>query len=381
MRGMTRLGGGVACAVLAVTAVAAGCGGSEPSGGDPGAGTPPPGRAAPNPATSSTTPKSDLQVGLVTDVGGVGDLSFNMMANQGLELAQAELGVKPTLVESSQAADYSSNLERLVEKGCKLIFAVGFSLADAVKEVAGRHPDVHFAIIDSDGPAAPNVSNLVFREEEGSFLVGLLAGGTSRSGKVGFVGGMEIPLIKRFEAGFRAGVKTAKPAAVVSARYTNNWIDVAKGKELALSLFEEGADVVMHAAGQCGVGVIEAARQKGAGFWAIGVDADQDYLGTADPKAPKPPSRVLTSMMKRVDKAVFDTCKAEVEGKFVGGKRSFGVKEAGVGPSPLTYTKADLPAKLLQEVERLKQAVAKGELQLPTKVEEVAGWQAPTVTL
>ncbi len=363
--------------VVLLAAALAGCGGSEPAAG----GEAPGGASGAGGGSGATAPKSDLQVGLVTDVGGVGDLSFNMMANQGLERAKKELGVTASLVESQQAADYNANLERMAEKGCKLIFAVGFSLADAVKEVAARHPDTHFAIIDSDGPEAPNVANLVFREEEGSFLVGVLAGGMSKSGKVGFVGGMEIPLIKRFEAGFRAGVRTAKPSATVSAKYTNNWTDVAKGKELALSLYEEGADVVMHASGQCGVGVIEAARQKGAGFWAIGVDADQDYLGTADPKKPAAPSRVLTSMMKRVDNAVFDTCKSATEGKFAGGRHSFGVKEDGVGFTPLTYTKHDIPASLLQEATRLRGAISAGELKPPKTLEELATWKAPTMKL
>ncbi len=360
--------------LLSLSVLVAGCGGTDDGGAGGGGGTPTGGG-------STASKKSDLKVGLVTDVGGVGDQSFNMMANQGLEKAKSELGVEAMLVESQQASDYSSNLQRMAEKGCKLVFAVGFSLAPAVKEIAARYPDTQFAIIDSAEPAASNVANLVFKEEEGSFLVGMLAGGMSKSGKIGFVGGMEIPLIKKFEAGYRAGARTANPSVTVSAKYTNNWTDVSKGKELALSLFNEGADVVMHASGQCGLGVIEAAKQKGPGFWAIGVDADQDHLGTADSKNPAAPSRVLTSMLKRVDTAVFDTVKHVSDGSFKGGQQIFGVKDGGVGLSPLRYTKADIPEKLLAEVARMEKAIAAGEVKPPSTLEEESAFKAPTVSL
>jgi basic membrane protein A len=316
---------------------------------------------------------------MVSDVGGIGDLSFNMMANNGLERAKKELGVETALVESRQAADYSSNLQRMAEKGCKVVFAVGFALAPAVEEVAKRYPDTRFAIIDSDKPQASNVANLVFREEEGAFLVGALAGGMSKKGSLGFVGGLEIPLIKKFEAGFRAGVRTTNPTAKVAAKYTNSWEDVAKGKELALSLFEEGADIVMHASGQCGLGVIQAAKEKGVGFWAIGVDADQDHLGTADKDHPAPPSRVLTSMMKRVDNAVFQVCQEVALGGFRAGKHEFGVKEEGVGLSPLKYTADEIPADLRKKVEFLEGRIGLGEVEPPKTLEALANWRGPVL--
>jgi basic membrane protein A len=231
-------------------------------------------------------------------------------------------------------------------------------------------------IVDDELPGAENVLGLKFREEEGSFLVGALAGGMTKKRKVGFVGGMEIDLIKRFEAGYRAGVQTVNPAAEVLVKYTQNWEDVAKGKELANIAFSQGADVIYHASGKCGLGVIQAAKERGPGFWAIGVDADQDYLGTADPEDPKSPSRVLTSMMKRVDHAVFAACRQAKDGTFKGGTRILGVKEGGVDISPLTYTKDEIPADLLQRVQTLKQQIIDGKLKPPATLAELEGFRA-----
>lgn len=348
---------------LATLFIIAGCGGAGQPGGSGTGGEPP--------------KKAPFTAGMVSDKGGIGDLSFNWMAWEGLQRAQKELGVEVVKIESQQDADYEPNLQRLAERGCKVVFAVGFALEPAVKAVAPRYPDTHFAIIDSAQPEAANVANLVFREEEGCFLVGALAGGMSKKNRLGFVGGMEIPLIKRFEAGYRAGIRTTNPSAVVTAKYTNDWEDVPLGKELAFSLFDQGADIVMHASGRCGLGVIEAARERGPGFWAIGVDADQDYLGTADPKNPAPPSRVLTSMMKRVDNAVYSICREETEGKFHAGVREFGVKNEGVGLSPLKYTKNEIPADLLARVQQLQEKISFGEIKPPKTLDELASWKAP----
>lgn len=334
------------------------------------------GREAPAPGSDQA---AGVQMGMVTDVGGVGDLSFNMMSWNGLQRAEKELGVNPVKVESQQVADYAPNLERLAERGCKVVFGVGFALEQGIVDVAPRYPAVHFVIIDSDKPDLPNVTRVVFREEEGAFLAGALAGGMTRTDGLGFVGGMEIPLIKRFEAGYRAGARTTNPAVTVTAKYTNNWEDVARGKELALSLFNGGADIVFHASGRCGLGVIEAAREKGEGFWAIGVDADQDYLGTTDPENPAPPSRVLCSMMKRLDNVVFTLCKDAVEGSVEPGLRVFGLKEEGVGLSPLTYTREAIPPELLARVESLRQAIIDGEIKPPASMEALESWRPPAV--
>ncbi|MGV3722794.1 MAG: BMP family lipoprotein [Actinomycetota bacterium] len=339
----------------------AGCGGSGTGGAQPPSGA------------------GGVAVGMVTDTGGIGDLSFNMMAWDGLQRAEKEVGVVPSKIESQQVGDYADNLQRLAEKGCKLVVAVGYALEPAIKDVAPRYPNTHFLLIDSPGPSLPNVSGVVFREEEGSFLVGALGGGMSRSGKLGFVGGQEIPLIKKFEAGYRAGVRATNPSATVTAKYTNNWEDVPKGRELALSLFDQGADVIYHASGRCGVGVIQAAVDKGEGYWAIGVDADQDHLGTRDPKNPAPPSRVLTSMLKRVDNVVLAACKEAKAGELRSGVRELGVKEDGIGISPLKYTRDQIPAPLLKRVEELQAEIASGAVKPPKTLEELERWKAPAV--
>jgi len=348
---------------LALAGLLAGCGGTNAGGGSA-------------PATGES---AEFPVGIVTDVAGIGDLSFNMMAWDGLQRAGRELGAAPTKIESQQVGDYENNLQRLAEKGCKVVIGVGYALEPAVKNIAPRYPNTHFVLIDAAGPQAPNVTGVVFHEEEGAFLAGALAGGMSKSGKLGFVGGQEIPLIKKFEAGYRAGIKTTNPGATVFAKYTNTWEDVAKGKELALSLFGQGADVVFHASGRCGVGVIDAARMKGPGFWAIGVDADQDYLGTADPEHPEPPSRVLTSMMKRVDNVVFAICQEAKAGAVKSGVRELGVKDGGIGLSPLKFTKSEIPASLLQRVEALKTEVAEGKVKPPKTLEDLETWKAPVM--
>jgi len=315
--------------------------------------------------------------GMVTDKGGIGDLSFNWMGWEGLQRAQRELGLEVAKIESHEDADYQPNLQRLAERGARVVFAVGYALEPAVATVAPRYPDTHFVIIDSAEPKLPNVTGVTFREEEGAFLAGALAGGMSKSGRLGFVGGMEIPLIKRFEAGYSAGARTIRPDVRVGAKYTNTWEDVALGKELALALFSEGADVVMHASGRCGLGVIEAARERGPGFWAIGVDADQDYLGTADPENPAPPSRVLTSMLKRVDNVVFALCEEARAGSLRAGVREFGVSNDGVGISPLRFTKDEIPPALLARVEALRARIAAGEVKPPRTLAALAAWPAP----
>jgi len=346
---------------LVLLVFVAGCGGSGSS----------------NSSGTTGNASGGLAVGMVTDTGGIGDLSFNMMAWEGLQRAEKEVGIVPSKIESQQVGDYADNLQRLAEKGCKVVVAVGYALEPALKEVAPRYPDTHFLLIDSAGPTLTNVSGVTFREEEGAFLVGALGGGMSKSGKLGFVGGQEIALIKKFEAGYRAGVRTINPSATVTAKYTNNWEDVAKGRELALSLFDQGADVIFHASGRCGVGVIQAAVDKGDGHWAIGVDADQDHLGTSDPKNPTPPSRVLTSMLKRVDNAVVAICKDAKAGELKSGVRELGVREDGIGISPLKYTRDQIPAPLLKRVEALQAQIAAGTLKPPKTLEELDGWKAP----
>jgi basic membrane protein A len=326
--------------------------------------------ASPTISTSPVAPMAGrkIKAGLVTDVGGVNDRSFNALAWDGLQRAQKELGADVKYTESHQNADYVANLSRYAQNGYDVVFAIGFLMQDALKEVAPRYPKVTFAIIDGDAPDRPNCVSYKFREEEGSYLVGALAGGVTKTNVVGFVGGMELPLIKKFEAGYTAGVKTTNPKADVKVGYAGKFDDPQKGQEIALSQMSARADILFHAAGKTGIGVIKAVENKGPGFYAIGVDKDQD--GDA-------PGRVLASMVKHVDIAVFSVCKSVADGDFKPGTVNLGLKENGVGISEMKYTKKDVPPAVLQRVDQLKQQIIDGTLKPPTTVEAVAAFQPP----
>ncbi|MDW8289508.1 MAG: BMP family ABC transporter substrate-binding protein [Armatimonadota bacterium] len=327
-------------------------------------------KSTPPASGQAPTGEKRLRAAMVTDIAGIGDRSFNESAWRGLQRAEKELGAEVRYLESAKLPDYERNLRLLAQQGYNVVVAVGFAMEDALKKVAPQFPNVVFAIVDGNAPDLPNCVSLKFREHEGSFLVGALAGAMTKTGTVGFVGGMEIPLIKKFEAGYRAGVMTTNPQAKVLVGYTGNWTDTAKGKELALSQFERGADIVYHASGQCGLGVIEAAKERGKGHFAIGVDSDQDYIA---------PGFVLTSMIKGVDNAVFEVCKSVKEGTFQPGTRDLGIKENGVGLSPMQYTKHLVPQQVLNKIETLRQMIADGRLKVPQSEEELKGFQPPVL--
>lgn len=318
------------------------------------------------PSTASRAGKTALRAAMVTDTAGIGDRSFNESAWRGLQRAKKELGAEVRYLESVKLPDYEQNLRLLAQQKYDVVVAVGFAMEDALKKVAPQFPDIVFAIVDGNAPDLPNCVSLKFREHEGSFLVGALAGAMTKTGVVGFVGGMDIPLIEKFEVGYRAGVMTTNPKAKVLIGYTGNWTDTSKGKELALSQYERGADIVYHASGQCGLGVIEAAEQRGKGHFAIGVDSDQDYIA---------PGFVLTSMIKGVDNAVFEVCNAVKEGTFQPGTRDLGIKENGVGLSPMTYTKHLVPKGVLDKIEKLRRMIADGTLKVPQTEEELQAFQ------
>jgi basic membrane protein A and related proteins len=309
-----------------------------------------------SPTTEGSKGPKKIKAGLVTDTGGVGDKSFNAQAWTGLQQAEKELGAQVKFVESKQNADYVANLTKFAEAKYDVIFAVGFLMQDALREVAGKFPKVKFAIIDGDAPALSNCVAYKFREEEGSFLAGALAASMSKSGVLGFVGGMEMPLIKKFEYGYQAGAYTIKPNIQTRVAYVGDFNDSQKGMELALSQMGMQADIVYHAAGKAGIGVIKAAQTKGEGFYAIGVDKDQDD---------EAPGRVLTSMVKRVDVAVFEVCKKVVEGHFASGEVVLGLKEGGVGLSEMKNTKDKIPADVLKKIEELKQKIIDDKLHPP----------------
>ncbi len=340
-------------------------------------------------------------IGLALDVGGRGDQSFNDGALRGLENMAAglrytargyeplddagyrtllpadldaarfpHLGIPAPLVLSGKAQeDYEPNLQLLVDQGAELVVAVGFMMEPATRAVAARNPGARFLLIDSPlldargkPTTAPNVRAVVFREQEGSFLAGALAGKLTR-GKVGFVGGMQLPLIKRFEAGFRAGVRHVAPAAEVLVAYTGTFDDERKGVEVGQDLYARGCDIVFHGAGLDGLGVIKAAQQ--AGKLVIGVDSDQSHVA---------PQNVLTSMIKHVDVAVYLAAKDVLAGKFSGGDVVLGLKEGAVGLAPLgPMVPAARRQALLAELAKLREEIVSRRLAVPATLDELAG--------
>lgn len=347
-----------------------------------------------------------IKIGLVTDVGGRGDKSFNDSALRGLEAWGAGLkmvagvgyqpltdeeykksiedeapdlldrGIKkfdiePLVLESKANEDYVPNLKKLADEGCKLVIGVGFMLTDAIKEVAPQYPNTYFMLIDGViDPAPPNVVCYTFKEHEGSFLVGALVGQMTKKNKVGFVGGMDLFIIHKFEAGYRAGVKTVNPNCEVLIGYTGNFTSADDGQKIAKQQFDAGCDIVYHASGACGIGVIKEAQTRGPGYFAVGVDSDQDYMA---------PGNVLTSMIKHVDYAVWLSIKSVVENTFKSGIIELGVKEGGVGLSPMKYTKNMIPKEVLDKVEKLKKMIADGAFTVPDSREALEKFVPPQV--
>ncbi len=314
-------------------------------------------------ASAAPAPAARVRVGLVFDVGGRGDKSFNDAAYVGLVRAEKELGVEGAYLEPVGSEDREAAMRLFAARGMDLVIGVGFIFSSDVDRVARDYPDVHFACVDyapPPGGGPPNVEGLDFREEEASFLVGAVAGLVTKTHEVGFVGGMTGPLIRKFEAGYGAGVKAACGECVVHAAYVgaspDAFRDPAKGKALAISEIAQGADVVYHAAGASGHGVFEAAREGHA--WAIGVDADQhDEM----------PGTVLTSMVKRGDVAVFDAIKAVSEGRFAPGVHELGLREGAVGYVEEGPHAAGIPADVKRRVDALRDDVVAGRIHVPAE--------------
>jgi basic membrane protein A len=305
-----------------------------------------------------------MRVGLVLDVGGRGDKSFNDSAYAGLMRARDELGIEVEYVEPGDGGDRESALRIFAARGFDLIIGVGFIFTDDITAVAREYPRQAFAgidyalALDEQGRPVPppaNVAAVRFREEEGAFLVGALAGLRTETRTLGFVGGMDIPLIRRFEGGYRSGVAHVCPDCTVLAHYAGvtatAFRDPGRGQELALAQYGRGADIIFHASGSTGLGVFEAARRTGR--LAIGVDADQWH---------EAPGFVLTSMVKHVDNAVFEIIAEAVAGHFAGGVRSFGLAEDGVGWVHDAHNRALVPPEVHARVEALRAAIVRGEL-------------------
>ncbi len=318
--------------------------------------------AGAGPAAAQAVKK--MRVGMVYDVGGRGDLSFNDMAYAGLSRAQKEFGAKVDTkdLEPTAGGENREELLRLLAgEKYDLIFGIGFLFTDSITRVAKDFRGVKFGIIDGFIDKEPNVASLLFNEHEGSFLVGAAAALKSKTGKVGFVGGMKIPLIEKFEAGFIAGARYVKPNIQVFSDYAGTtgeaFRDPVKGKELATAQYDRGADIIYHASGGTGIGVFEAATAKKK--LAIGVDADQSLTAKADQRA-----WILTSMMKRVDVAVYETIKALVGNKFKAGVQAFGLKEGGVGYAVNDHNR-EMIKGVVPRLEALKKDIIAGKIKVP----------------
>jgi basic membrane protein A and related proteins len=326
--------------------------------------------------------KNDFSVAMVTDVGGVDDKSFNQSAWEGLQKFGEENGMKKgkggyDYLQSQSDADYATNLNKLVRSDFDLIYGIGFLMTDAITEIAEQKPDNNFAIVDSV-VEKPNVASITFKEHEGSFLVGVVAGLTTKTNKIGFVGGMEIPLIEKFESGFLAGVKAVNPNATVEVQYAGAFDQADKGKAIASSMYASGIDVIYHAAGATGNGVFSEAKDlktkdPNREIWVIGVDKDQAPEGalTVDGKEY---NVTLTSMVKRVDVAVYDVAKKAKDGDFPGGQViEYGLDQDGVGIAP---TQDNIKPEVLKEVDAWKQKIVNGEVKVPTTREEYKEFEA-----
>lgn len=352
MRRTTKFAAILAAGILALTAC-----GSDSDGGESGTDSP-----------KSDAPKSDIKVGMAYDVGGRGDQSFNDSAAAGLDQAKEEGLIADS--QESEAEDgeaESAREERLrtfADAGFNPIIAVGFAYAASVGKVSEEYPEVNFAIIDDSSLAdSPNVASLVFAEEQGSFLVGAAAALKTETDHIGFVGGVETPLIQKFQAGYEAGAQAVNPKIKVDAKYLtqvpdfSGFADPAKGKTAAQGMFDGGADIVYHAAGGSGGGVFEAAAEAGDGNWAIGVDSDQ--YETADPSVK---DVILTSMLKNVNVAVYEFLKASSGGTIPIGVTTYDLKVDGVGYS----TSGGFVDDIADKLNDYKQQIVDNEIQVPT---------------
>ncbi|WP_228648261.1 BMP family protein [Microtetraspora sp. AC03309] len=316
-------------------------------------------------ASASAEPAAaKAKVGLAYDIGGRGDQSFNDAAAAGLDKAKGEFGLETKELETAPGetdAQKEERLRLLASSGFNPVIAVGFAYSASVKKVAAEFPDVKFAIIDDADATGPNVSNLVFAEEQGSFLVGAAAALKSKKGNVGFVGGVEVPLIQKFEAGFVAGAKAVKSDIKIQTKYLSQppdftgFNDPAKGKTAAQGMYDGGADVVYQAAGGSGGGVFEAA--KAAGAMAIGVDSDQ--AKTADAAVA---DVIISSMLKKIDVAVYDFLKNFTSGSVKAGESRYDLKAGGVDFSTTGGKIDDIKAQL----DEYKQKIVNGEITVPT---------------
>lgn len=319
---------------------------------------------------------SEFSVGMVTDDGGLGDIAYNDGAITGLKQANEELGVKIYSVETKDTEEYEKNIMEIT-KANDLVFAVGFRMKDSLETVAKDNSEKDFVIID-ERSEMPNIKSITFKEEEGAYLMGVIAGKMTKTNKIGFIGGADMPIIQKFEAGFAAGVKSVNEDAAEGlinekmVKYTSSFRDTGKGYDLAKGLYEDGADVIFHASGAEGLGVFRVAKEMGR--YAIGVDLDQgqlleEYNGV-----------ILSSMIKKVDKAVFDTINEFISGSFKPGQSNvlkLGLKEDGVGIAE--STKNNVPQDIIDLTNKYKGLIIDGTITVPTTFDELNAFIVPKV--
>lgn len=304
-----------------------------------------------------TKDPSEVKVGVITDVGGVNDGSFNQSAWEGLTRANEELGITTNYLESHTDSDYIPNLETFIDEEYDLIICIGYQLADAMREEAEANPDQKFAIVD-DATCADldNVTCLMFEQAQASYLVGYVAGLTTKSNTIGFVLGMSTGVMNQFGYGYCAGALDANPDVKILQNNANSFGDTAAGKTAANNMIADGADVIFHAAGATGLGAIDACKE--AGIWAIGVDSDQSPLA---------PETILTSALKRVDNACYDATKKTILGTLEGGVETYDLAAGGVDIAPTTD---NLSKDVLEKIEKAKKDIIAGDLVVPKNQEE-----------
>jgi basic membrane protein A len=320
--------------------------------------------------TEANDEKSKIKVGIVFDIGGKNDRSFNAAAWEGVRRAQKDFDIVLRDVEPGNPTSIEPAMRAFAERNFDLIIGVGFAQGPIMQKVATDFPNIKFAIVDGvildkEGKPLPNVASLVFREHEGSYLVGMIAAQKSKTGILGFVGGMDIPLIHRFETGYEEGARSINPNIKVIDNYVgvtdSAWNNPGKGKELALNQIDKGADVIFTAAGNSGLGAFDAVEQYGknesgeANKFVIGVDSNQNG---------QKPGFVLTSMVKRVDNAVYDVVKEILDGKFAGGFHTFGLDKDGVAYAMDDNNKTLISPEILQKVEEAKGKIVAGEIKV-----------------
>ncbi|MFD1030955.1 BMP family lipoprotein [Metaplanococcus flavidus] len=316
----------------------------------------------------ATEETSDISVAMVTDVGGIDDKSFNQSAWEGIKSFGEENGLEEgdgyDYLQSTSDTDYNTNLNNLVRRDFDVVYGIGALMKGSVEEIASQQTDAQFAIID-EVVDLPNVASVMFKEQEGAFLAGVAAALMTETDKIGFVGGMEIPVIERFEAGFRAGVAAVDESIEVDVQYTGAFDKAELGKTTANLMYDTGADIVFHAAGGTGNGVFTEAKERkeaGEDVWVIGVDADQYEEGQIGDE-----NVTLTSVLKGVEMAVVEIAEKTLAGEFPGGETTtYGLAEDGIG---LADSRGAIPEDVMTQIEDYKQQIVDGEITVPETVE------------